>query len=111
MKAIAKEATSSGVLTDFGKLNDLTKAAGEAFILDTQSVKVADYLFTLKGVAANDLMLIKTNAGNFHPVTDENGASAESLDPETLDMLDAAKDGSLGTFLIEHPQFIAKSNS
>ncbi|MDP9798587.1 LCP family protein required for cell wall assembly [Catenuloplanes nepalensis] len=109
IKAIAKKATSSGVLTDLGKLNDLTKAAGEAFVLDTGGIAPADFIFTLKGVAANDLMLIKTNAGNLNSVTID-GQSFEQLDGESMDMLAAAKSGTLGTFLIEHPQFIAKSS-
>ncbi|MFI5841130.1 LCP family protein [Catenuloplanes sp. NPDC051500] len=108
IKAIAKKATTSGVLTDLGKLNELTKAAGDAFILDTQGIAVADYIFTLKGVAANDLMLIKTNEGNLRSELID-GVSYESLDDESLAMLNAAKTGTLGTFLIEHPQFIAKS--
>ncbi len=83
-------------------------AAGDAFILDTGGITVADFIFTLKGVAANDLMLIKTNAGNFHSVN-VGGQEFESIDEESLEMLDAAKNGTLGTFLIEHPQYIAKS--
>ncbi|GAB7036733.1 MULTISPECIES: LCP family protein [Catenuloplanes] len=110
MKAIAKQATSSGVLTDLGKLNGLVQAAGEAFILDTQGTPVVDFIYTLKGVAANDLMLIKTNNGQFRSVTDANGSSAETLDSLSMDMLAAAKDGTLGTFLIENPTFIAKSS-
>ena len=109
IKAIAKKATSSGVLTDLGKLDGLTKAAGEAFVLDTGGIAPADFIFTLKGVAANDLMLIKTNAGNLNSVM-VDGQSYEQLDQESLNMLKAAKDGSLGTFLIEHPQYIAKSS-
>ncbi|GAB7053023.1 LCP family protein [Catenuloplanes indicus] len=106
IKAIVKKATSSGVLTDLGKLNELVKAAGEAFILDTRGTPVADFFFTLKGVAANDLTLIKTNAGTFN-TSAETGA--EQLDAESLQMLAAAKDGTLSTFLIEHPQYIANS--
>ncbi len=106
IKAIVKKATSSGVLTDLGKLNELVDAAGEAFLLDTRRVPLADFFFTLKGVAANDLTLIKTNAGTFN-VSAETGA--EQLDAESLQMLQAAQDGTLTTFLIEHPQYIANS--
>jgi LCP family protein required for cell wall assembly len=108
MKAIAKQATSSGVLTDLSKLGNLMDAAGDAFILDTRGIPVADFIFTLKGVAANDLMLIKTNAGNFSSVA-VGGQEFETINEESLAMLDAAKDGTLGTFLIEHPQYIARS--
>ncbi len=53
-------------------------------------------------------MLIKTNSGNLRSELID-GVSYETLDDESLDMLAAAKTGTLGTFLIEHPQFIAKS--
>jgi len=66
LKAIAKEATSKGMLTDLGKLNRVIKAAGRAFVLDTGGVKIEDFLFTLKGVAANDLVMIRTNRGTFN---------------------------------------------
>ena len=60
IKAIAKKASSSGVLTNPIKVNSLIKAAGKAFVLDTGGVPVADFIFTLKGVAANDLVLLRT---------------------------------------------------
>ncbi len=109
IKAIVKQATTRGVLTDLGKLDNLLKAAGEAFVLDTGGIPPADFLFTLKGVAANDLTLIKTNAGNVNTVL-VDGIAYEDLDDKSLRMLAAAKSGTLGTFLIENPQFIARSN-
>ncbi|MDR7273628.1 LCP family protein [Catenuloplanes atrovinosus] len=109
IKAIVKKATSSGVLTDLGKLNELVKAAGEAFILDTRGTPVADFFFTLKGVAANDLTLIKTNAGAFNSAQTASGEAYEALDALSLEMLKAADEGTLSTFLIENPQFIANS--
>ena len=109
IKAIVKQATTAGVLTDLGKLDGLTKAAGEAFVLDTGGIPPADFLFTLKGVAANDLTLIKTNAGSVNTVL-ENGVAYEDLNAESLAMLSAAKSGTLSTFLIESPQFIARSS-
>ncbi|MDR7276823.1 LCP family protein [Catenuloplanes atrovinosus] len=109
IKAIVKQATTRGVLTDLGKLNNLVKAAGDAFVLDTGGIPPADFLFTLKGVAANDLTLIKTNAGNVNTVI-VDGIAYEDLDDKSLAMLDAAEAGTLGTFLIENPQFIARSS-
>ncbi|GAB7046318.1 LCP family protein [Catenuloplanes indicus] len=108
IKAIVKQATSRGVLTDLGKLDSLVKAAGDAFVLDTGGVPPADFLFTFKGVAASDLTLIKTNAGNVNTVL-VDGIAYEDLDAKSLQMLAAAKSGTLSTFLIENPQFIARS--
>ena len=102
LKAIAKEATSKGVLTDFGKLKRVIDAAGKAFVLDTQGVPIQDFLFTLKGVAANDLVTVKFNNGTYNS---ENigGTSYEKMSDESLQMLHAVRDGRLDEFLILHP--------
>ncbi len=109
IKAMAKKATSSGTLTDFGKLKKLMDAAGGALTLDTRGTDLTDFIFTLKGVAANDLMMIKTNAGELNPVVGPGNSEAEDLTDESVEMIKAANDGTLGTFLIEHPQFIARN--
>jgi LCP family protein required for cell wall assembly len=106
LKAIAKEATSKGVVTDPGKLRRVIAAAGKAFVLDTQGIAIEDFIFTLKGVAANDLVLIRTNAGDYHGVT---GTSFQQLSPESLAMLAAARDGRLLEFLASHQHLVARS--
>ena len=107
IKAMAKEGMSKGVVTDLGKLDRVIKAAGKAFILDTGGVPIADFIFTLKGVAANDLVLVKTNAGTFNSAGIK-GTSAEALSPESLEMFTAVRDGTLAEWLISHPGYIAK---
>ncbi|WP_173157880.1 LCP family protein [Phytohabitans suffuscus] len=108
IKAIAKEATSKGVITNPLKLNNVIKAAGKAFVLDTQGIPVEDFIFTLRGVAAHDLVLIKTNAGKFNTQR-VNGQEFEQLSEESLQMLGAVRDGRLAEFVISNPQFIAKT--
>jgi LCP family protein required for cell wall assembly len=107
IKAMAKEATSKGVITDLGKLDRVIKAAGSAFILDTGGVPIADFVFTLKGLAANDLILVKTNGGTFNSAH-LNGTSAEALTPESMEMFTAVRDGNLATWLLDHPKYISK---
>jgi LCP family protein required for cell wall assembly len=106
LKAIAKEATSTGVLTDPGKLNRVIKAAGKAFVLDTQGVPIEDFLFTFRGLAANDLILVKTNAGKFASET-IGGQAYEALTSETVRMFAAVRDGTLPAFLMANPAFVA----
>ncbi|MFI5844741.1 LCP family protein [Catenuloplanes sp. NPDC051500] len=108
IKAIVKQATSTGVLTDPGKLNQLIGAAGDAFILDTRGTPIIDYIFTLRGVAANDMTLLKTNSGvvNTRII---NNTYFEDLNPLSLEMIKAAQGGTLGAFLTAHPEFIAPS--
>jgi LCP family protein required for cell wall assembly len=107
IKAMAKEATSKGVITDLGKLDRVIKAAGAAFILDTGGVPIADFVFTLKGMAANDLVLVKTNEGDFNSAG-ISGTSAETLSPESLEMFGAVRDGALADWLIGHPTYVSK---
>jgi LCP family protein required for cell wall assembly len=108
IKAIAKEATSKGVITNPIKLNNVIKAAGKAFVLDTQGIPVEDFIFTLRGVAANDLVLIKTNGGAFNTET-VGGQQFEQLNEESMRMLASVRDGALAEFLISNPQFIAQT--
>jgi LCP family protein required for cell wall assembly len=109
IKAIVNQATSTGVLTDLGRLNQVIKAAGDAFILDTRGTPIIDYLFTFRGVAANDLTLIKTNAGvvNTRVI---NNTYFEDLNPLSMEMLKAAQAGTLGEFLAAHPEFTAPTD-
>ena len=107
LKAIAQEATSKGMLTDPAKLLRVADAAGKAFTLDTQRVPIEDFLFTLKGVTANQLVLVKTNAGQVHPIA---GSSDEQLTPDSMKMLTAVRDGTLLDFLTQHPDFVAPAS-
>lgn len=108
LKAIAKEATSTGVLTDPLKLNRVVKAAGKAFVLDTQGVPVEDFLFTFRALSANDLILVKTNGGKFASET-IGGQAYETLTPETMRMFAAVRDGTLPEFLMANPAFLTPS--
>lgn len=104
LKAIAKEATSKGMIADPPKALRVVQAAGKAFTLDTQGVPIEDFIFTLKGVAANDMVLIKTNAGKVNTIA---GSADEQLTAESMEMLAAVRSGNLLGFLSQHPEFIA----
>ncbi|MEV4416984.1 LCP family protein [Catellatospora sp. NPDC049609] len=102
IKAMAKKAGSSGVLTDVGKINDVLKAVGESMILDTHGTPLIDFLFTLKDLASADLVLLKTNAGWFN----STGSGGEQLSEGTMDMFRATKNDQLGAFTLLNPQFV-----
>jgi LCP family protein required for cell wall assembly len=104
IKAMAKKASSSGVMTNLTKVNQLIKAAGKAFVLDTGGTPVADYLFTMKGVAANDLILLRTNNGTFAG----DGSGRETITDASREMFQALKDDKLAEYVISHPEVIAK---
>jgi LCP family protein required for cell wall assembly len=108
IKAIVKKATSTGVVTNPGKLNSVIKAAGAAFVVDTGGIPIADFAFGLKGVAANGLVTLRTNAGK---ITSQNidGVSYENLTPSSKAMFQAVTADKLDTFVAAHPEFVSSS--
>ena len=106
IKAMVKKAMSGGVVTNPLKLDKVIKAAGKAFVLDTNGVALDDFIFTLKGIAANDLVMLRTNAGKVNSAG-VDGTAAEALTPESLEMFTAVRDGQLGSFIATHPAFVA----
>jgi LCP family protein required for cell wall assembly len=104
IKAMARKAMDRGVTTNPLKLNELMKAAGKAFVLDTGGASVADFIFTLRGVAANDLVLLRTNNGTFSG----DGEGREVLNPLSVQMFRAVKSDALGQFITENPTVLAK---
>ncbi|MFF0368799.1 MULTISPECIES: LCP family protein [unclassified Micromonospora] len=103
IKAMARKATDGGMLTNPAKLQQLTKAAGKALVLDTGGVPIEKFIFTLRGVAANDLTMLKTNNGTFNG----NANKREALNEETMEMFRAMKQDKLGEFVFAHPEMIS----
>jgi LCP family protein required for cell wall assembly len=103
IKAMAKKAMDGGVMKNPVKLNSLIKAAGKAFTLDTGGVPIADFIFTMKDVTANELTMLRTNGGTFS----ENGAGREVFNPVTKEMFRAVKDDTLGQFVVANPTVLS----
>ncbi|MGW1058662.1 LCP family protein [Micromonospora rubida] len=104
IKAMAKKATEDGTLTNPVKLNALMKAAGGALVLDTGGVPMIDMIFTMRGVTGNDLTMLRTNGGKFHPTAD---GSKETLSPQTLEMFQAIKNDKLAEFVYANPDVLS----
>ena len=100
---MARKATDKGMLTNPVKVNQLIKAAGKAFILDTGGVAVADLVFTMRGVTANELTMLRTNGGTFNG----NANNREALSQQTLDMFQAIKEDKLGEFVYANPSVLS----
>jgi LCP family protein required for cell wall assembly len=103
IKAMAKKATDKGMLTNPIKLNALIKAAGKAFILDTNGVPIANFIFTLKGVNGNDLVTLRTNGGTYSTA----GNGREKFNETTMDMFQAVKNDKLADFVVSNPSVLS----
>jgi LCP family protein required for cell wall assembly len=103
LRAMAKKATSAGILSNPGKVAQVLSAAGSSLKMDTHGVAVNDFLFGLKGLAAADLIPIKTNGGTF---AENSNGTGERVTPETKQLFKAAADDKLGEFLAGHPEML-----
>jgi LCP family protein required for cell wall assembly len=104
LTAMADAAISRDVLTNLGKLDSLVLAGGDALVVDTNGVPLADFVFTLRDIRVGDLVSLRTNGGDYHSAQIE-GVSAEALSPESLEMFRAAANDTMAQFVINHPDF------
>ncbi|MEV1286689.1 LCP family protein [Micromonospora sp. NPDC049679] len=103
IKGMAKKAMDGGVMGNPLKLRQLMEAAGKAFVLDTGGTPVADFVFTMRGVTTNELVLLRTNNGTFS----SNGAGKEQLQPISQEMFRAVKNDALAEFVINNPTVLS----
>lgn len=101
IRAMAKKATTAGVLSNPAKLSELLKAAGGSLKLDTGGYEPGDFLFSLKVLAAADLISLKTNGGTYSP-----GGRGERLNEGTMEMFGAARSDRLGEFVADNPEYL-----
>src|SRR5262249_7917220 len=80
MVAVAKQIMSASTLTNFGKLTDLKRAAGDLLTLDLGGHQLEDWVFTLSSLRAESLVPIKTYGGDFRTL-DLGGVSYQRFDP------------------------------
>jgi LCP family protein required for cell wall assembly len=109
IRAMADATVSRDVLTNINKLDSLILAAGDALIVDTNTVPLADFVFTLRDVGVGDLVLLRTNGGEYHS-TQINGKSVELLSDESLAMFEAAANDTMAQFVLNHPHFVNPDN-
>jgi LCP family protein required for cell wall assembly len=106
IKAILKKATTRGVLTDLGKVNKLIDAGGKTVIVDTGGVPMLDFIFTLKDIPINDLVMLRTNPGTFDSDM-IGGISYVHLSEKSQELFRAVSSETLPEFVMTHPEFLA----
>jgi LCP family protein required for cell wall assembly len=103
IKAMVTKAMDGGVMSNPVKVNALIKAAGKAFTLDLGGASVADYLFTMRNVSAQELTTLRTNGGTFSG----NSEGREVLNPLSVQMFEAVKNDTLADFIVTNPSVVA----
>ncbi|MBY8873654.1 LCP family protein [Micromonospora sp. PLK6-60] len=102
LKAMARKATDSGTMSNPLKLQKIIKAAGESLVLDTGGAKMDDFIFTMRGITGNDLVMLRTNGGTYNST-----GGREALDETTLAMFKAVKEDRLAQFVFENPSVLS----
>lgn len=102
LMAIFRKLTSKGVLTDPGKVIDLQKSAGDLLTLDLGGHGMLDWFYTLRGINADNIVMIKTNGGHLNNI----GNSGQGLTAESMQLLAAVHDESVLDFLAAHQDWI-----
>ncbi|WP_344611292.1 LCP family protein [Dactylosporangium salmoneum] len=106
IKAMAKKATSAGVITNPIKVAEVLGSVGKAVSFYNNEISLADWIFTLKGVDADKMVTLRTNNGQYKSET-VNGQSFETLDPTAVELLKSFSTDTVGTFVASHPELIA----
>jgi hypothetical protein len=108
---MAKKATSAGVITNPAKFSQVLNAAGKSLKIDTKQVPLDNFVFSLKSLAAADLVTLKTNGGTYatcgYVLPDHE--KCEGITQGTKDMLAAVKNDTLGDFITDNPEFLSKT--
>lgn len=103
IKAMAKKAATSGILSNPLKISKLIKAAGNSLVLDTGKIQIADFVLGLKDVAANDMVLLRSNNGTFAG----NSNGRETITAKSAEMYAAVKQDKLDQFILTNPDVVA----
>ena len=102
LRAMAKKASSAGIMGNPAKVGKILQAAGKSLKMDTHGVPVDNFIFGLKGLAAGDLIPIKTNNGTYA----SNGKGGERINEDTQALFAATAADKLPAYLIRHPELL-----
>jgi polyisoprenyl-teichoic acid--peptidoglycan teichoic acid transferase len=107
-KAIVNQSVKDG-LSSPTKLPGLIKAIGSTMTVDTGGISLEDWVFAMKGINPNDLITIKTNEGKFNPKSIAGIGEVEILSDDSMQLLQSAKNDTVGEFAAAHPTWVASS--
>jgi polyisoprenyl-teichoic acid--peptidoglycan teichoic acid transferase len=106
LKAMAKKLTSLGVLGNPLRLDSVLRSAANTLTFDGGGYSVTDWLFNLKGISPGNIIMLKTNGGQFN--TEYHGGQAfEILNDASLQLFQAARDDTVDQFVLAHQDWVS----
>ena len=99
-------------MTNFATIGRLRDAAGGLLTLDLNEIPVEDWVITLSGLRADDIIMIKTNGDRglgYNSSHDENGNyNGENMSPLFHELIRHVQNDTVFSFLEANPQWIAQ---
>ena len=108
IKAIFKKMLSKDVLTNPVQFNKVLSVVGKSMTIDSGGINLADWAYAMRAIGGDDLLTIKTNNGTFNRSSENS--SAEALDQNSLDLLQAMRNDQVEAFVRSHPQLVNKTD-
>ncbi|MEV6931150.1 LCP family protein, partial [Dactylosporangium sp. NPDC051485] len=106
LKAVLKQATSNGVLTNPMSLDRVLRAAGQAMTFDSGGISIPDWIFALRNIRSGAVTMLKTNGGTFNSEMID-GKDTEILSDTSLKLFSAVREDDLPTFVAAHPDWVS----
>jgi len=106
IKAMADEALSKNVVTSPAKVDRVLQAAGASLTFDGQGHNVVDWGLALKNIRPENMTLIKLPGRS---VITGGVYRGEALEDTAEQFFASVNDGTVATFLLEHPEFINRA--
>jgi LCP family protein required for cell wall assembly len=103
IKAMAKQALSKNVVSNPAMLDRVLKAAGQSLTFDGQGHNVVDWGLALKNVRPENMTSIKLPGGSLMVGGQYRG---EALADTADEFFASLSSGTVGTFLLSHPEFV-----
>jgi LCP family protein required for cell wall assembly len=88
------------------KLPGLIEKVGQTMTVSDGGISLTDWVFAMKGIGQDGLVTMKTNGGQFDSI---EGTGYEQLSDESLDMLKAVREDTMGQWAVDHQNWVADS--
>ncbi|MEV6629256.1 LCP family protein [Actinoplanes sp. NPDC051470] len=106
VKAMAQQALSKDVVSNPATLDRVLQAAGKSLIFDGNGNSVVDWGLALKNIRPANMTLIKLPGRS---VITNGSYKGEALQSTADPFFASIRDGTVATFLLDHPEFINKA--
>jgi len=88
------------------KLAGVVNKVAQTMTVSDGHISLGDWVYAMKGIGQDGLVTMKTNGGKFDNIP---GTGYEQLSPESLDMLAAVRNDTIGQWAVAHNDWVSTS--